>query len=132
MLLISVVLIILTFVGIAATSSLIKAMLLVALCVTAVFFAVAPAIGPFACMCVAGVLVTIVGFGLVAPWIICLRAPYDNNVCPLDTETRKDLQRARLKWIVTLSLVALAFVLKVVFIKKTRNHFAAWKALLFV
>ena len=129
MLAITVLLILLTLAGIAATSSLIKAFLMLPLCLVAIVYALAPAMGPTACVCVAGALISIVGFGLVAPWIICRRAPYDNNVCPLDAEKRKDLQRARIKWTVTLSLVSLAFTLKM-FVKRAANHFMFFRRLL--
>lgn len=122
MLYVSVLLIVLMMAGIAATSSLFKAVLMLMLCMVAIVIAVAPAIGQLACVFVAGVLVSIAGFAFVAPWIICLRAPYDDDVCPLDAETRKDIQRARIKWTLTLTIVALSFVLKISVVEKIAGN----------
>lgn len=111
MLIISVLITLLALLGIAAVSSLVAALLLVTVCVVAIVFVIAPHMGTLACACVAGTVMAFVAFGLATPWLVCQRAPFDNNVCPLDNETRKDIQRSRVKWMITLTLISLGFVL---------------------
>ena len=61
-------------------------------------------------MAVAGALLTTAAFGFATPWLLCRRPPYDGNVCPHDAAAREKLQKARLKWIVTLVLVSLGLL----------------------
>lgn len=99
----------LTVVGISATTSVFRASVLA----LAGAFAIAQLLarelsGPLRTGIVA-IFACVAGFGMMAPWIICSAPPYDGNVCPVAKDTRNRLQRARLKWALTLTLVAAGF-----------------------
>lgn len=99
----------LTVVGISATTSVFRASVLALAGAFAIAQLLAREIsGPLRTGIVA-IFVCVAGFGMMAPWIICSTPPYDGNICPVDKDTRNRLQRARLKWALTLTLVAAGF-----------------------
>ena len=96
-----------SLVGVAATSSIFKAALAGCIAGIAAAALVWSGLGAALRIALVGVLSTFAAFGLLTPWIICRHPPYDGDLCPLDQQARRDLQRARIKWMLTLGLVTL-------------------------
>ena len=93
--------------GVAASSSIFKAVVIATVGCISIAGLLAHEMSVAMRLGVAGALVASAAFGLAAPWIICRRPPYDVNLCPQDRASRSELQKERLKWFVTLSLVSI-------------------------